>query len=88
MVATIEQIAKAGSNWSIEVTPAGAGKIESFGDALAPSTDVNVTFLPGSDPADTARAAARLRDEGMHPIPHIAARSIHDKAQLDSILKS
>ena len=82
MVATIEQIAKAGSNWSIEVTPAGAGKIESFGDALAPSTDVNVTFLPGSDPADTARVAARLRDEGMHPIPHIAARSIHDKAQL------
>ena len=24
----------------------------------------------------------------MHPIPHIAARSIHDKAQLDSILKA
>ena len=88
MVATIEQIAKAGSNWSIEVTPAGAGKIESFGDALAPSTDVNVTFLPGSDPADTAKVAARLRDEGMHPIPHIAARSIHDKSQLDSILKA
>ena len=88
MVATIEQIAKAGSNWSIEVTPAGAGKIESFGDALAPRTDVNVTFLPGSDPADTAKVAARLRDEGMHPIPHIAARSIHDKSQLDSILKA
>ena len=88
MVATIEQIAKAGSNWSIEVTPAGAGKVESFGDALAPGTDVNVTFLPGSDPADTAKVAARLRDEGMHPIPHIAARSIHDKAQLDSILKA
>ena len=88
MVATIEQIAKAGSNWSIEVTPAGAGKVESFGDALAPGTDVNVTFLPGSDPADTAKVAARLRDEGMHPIPHIAARSIHDKSQLDSILKA
>ena len=88
MAATIEQIAKAGSNWSIEVTPAGAGKVESFGDALAPGTDVNVTFLPGSDPADTAQVAARLRDEGMHPIPHIAARSIHDKAQLDSILKA
>ena len=88
MAATIEQIAKAGQNWSIEVTPAGAAKVESFGDALAPGTDVNVTFLPGSDPADTARVAARLRDEGMHPIPHIAARSIHDKAQLQTILKS
>jgi len=88
MSATIEQIAKAGANWSIEVTPAGAGKVESFGDALAPGTDVNVTFLPGSDPSDTAKVAARLRDEGMHPIPHIAARSIHDKAQLESILKA
>lgn len=88
MVATREQIARAGANWSIEVTPAGATKVESFGDALAAGTDVNVTFLPGSDPADTAKVAARLRDEGMHPIPHIAARSIHDKAQLDSILKA
>ena len=88
MVATIEQIAKAGANWSIEVTPAGAGKVESFGDALAPGTDVNVTFLPGSDPADTAKVAARLRDEGMHPIPHIAARSIQDTAQLDAMLKA
>ena len=26
MTATIEQIAKAGANWSIEVTPAGADK--------------------------------------------------------------
>ena len=88
MAAPIEQLAKAGQNWSIEVTPAGAGKVESFGEALAPGTDVNVTFLPGSDPADTARVAARLRDEGMHPIPHIAARSIHDKAQLQTILKA
>lgn len=88
MAATIEQIAKAGANWSIEVTPAGATKVESFGDALAPGTDVNVTFLPGSDPADTAKVAARLRDEGMHPIPHIAARSIKDKDQLKGILKA
>ena len=88
MAATIEQIAKAGANWSIEVTPAGATKVESFGDALAPGTDVNVTFMPGSDPADTAKVAARLRDEGMHPIPHIAARSIKDKDQLKGILKA
>ena len=88
MAATIEQIAKAGANWSIEVTPAGATKVESFGDALTPGTDVNVTFLPGSDPADTAKVAARLRDEGMHPIPHIAARSIKDKDQLKGILKA
>ena len=88
MAVTIEQIAKAGANWSIEVTPAGAGKVESFADVLAQGTDVNVTFLPGSDPADTAAVVARLADEGMHPVPHIAARSIKDKAQLEDMLKS
>ena len=88
MAVTIEQIAKAGANWSIEVTPAGASKVESFADVLAQGTDVNVTFLPGSDPADTAAVVARLADEGMHPVPHIAARSIKDKAQLEDMLKS
>ena len=82
MAASIDQIAKAGANWSIEVTPAGAGKVESFADALAEGTDVNVTFLPGSDPADTALVAARLRDEGMHPIPHIAAVLLKIKRSL------
>ena len=52
MEATIEQIRQAAEDWSIEVTPTGATKIESFRDCLAPGTTVNVTFLPGSDPMD------------------------------------
>lgn len=83
---TIEQIAKAGGDWSIEVTPPGAAKIDSFADVLAENTTVNVTFLPGTDPADTADVAVRLRDEGMNPVPHIAARSLQSKSQLDGVL--
>ena len=73
MQVTIEQIQKAATLWSIEVTPAGANKINSFADCLDPGTTVNVTFLPGSDPMDTVAVAERLHNEGMNPVPHLAA---------------
>jgi methylenetetrahydrofolate reductase (NADPH) len=87
MSVSVEAIAKAGANWSIEVTPTGATKIDSFAALLAENTSVNVTFLPGTDPIDTIAVAKRLSDEGMNAIPHIAARSLSDKDQLDGLLK-
>jgi len=48
---------------------------------------VNVTFLPGSDPLDTIATAKRLADDGMNAVPHIAARSLQNKEQLDDLLK-
>ena len=87
MPVTIEDIAKSASDWSIEVTPAGAAKIESFADILEEGTTVNVTFLPGSNPLDTIATAKRLADDGMNAVPHIAARSLQNKEQLDDLLK-
>ncbi len=87
MPVTIEDIAKSASDWSIEVTPAGATKIESFTGILDEGTTVNVTFLPGSDPLDTIATAKRLADDGMNAVPHIAARSLQNKEQLDDLLK-
>lgn len=88
MAATIEQIQAAASDWSIEVTPTGATKIDSFADCLAPGTTVNVTFLPGSDPMDTVAVAQRLHNDGMNPVPHLAARSLKDTDQLDALLSA
>ena len=87
MSVTIEDIARSAANWSIEVTPIGATKIDSFAEVLAENTTVNVTFLPGSDPLDTIAISKRLADEGMNAVPHIAARSLQDRAQLDDLLK-
>jgi len=87
MAVSREQIARAGAGWSIEVTPAGAAKIPSFSDCLAEGTTVNVTFLPGTDPLDTIATARRLKDEGMNPVPHIAARSLAGKEQLNDLLR-
>ena len=83
MSLTIDTLSSAAANWSIEVTPAGASKVQSFSDILAPKTAVNVTFLPGSDPQDTYFVAKRLHDEGMKPIPHIAARSVKNIKHLE-----
>ena len=73
--------------FTTEVTPGSAAKIERFSDHLRPGTTVYVTFLPGSDFADTVRVATRLRDEGFEPVPHIAARSMPDRAFLEENLK-
>ncbi|MGB1106816.1 MAG: methylenetetrahydrofolate reductase [Candidatus Puniceispirillaceae bacterium] len=86
MTASIETIRSAATDWSIEVTPTGATKIESFRDCLAPGTTVNVTFLPGSDPRDTIAVAERLHNDGMRPVPHLAARSLQNADQLDELL--
>ena len=88
MKASIQQIQTAAEGWSIEVTPAGATKIESFAACLSPGTTVNVTFLPGSDPMETVAVAKRLHNEGMNAVPHLAARSLKDSDQIDTLLAS
>ena len=86
MATAIEQIQAAAANWSIEVTPTGATKIESFRDCLNEATTVNVTFLPGTDPADTIAVCERLHNDGMKPVPHLAARSLRNADQLGELL--
>lgn len=86
MAATKEQIVSLLSEYSVEVTPASAAKVDDFSAHLAPGTSVNVTFLSGSDIADTIAICARLRREGFNPVPHIAARSLENTAHLERYL--
>jgi methylenetetrahydrofolate reductase (NADPH) len=86
MTASIQQIQKAVEGWSIEVTPVGATKIDTFAACLSPGTTVNVTFLPGSDPLETVAVAKRLHNEGMNAVPHLAARSLKDADQIGELL--
>ncbi|NQW09134.1 MAG: methylenetetrahydrofolate reductase [Alphaproteobacteria bacterium] len=74
------------ADFSVETTPASSAKVASFASHLTRGTTVNVTMLAGSDPLDTVAVAKRLRDEGFEPVPHVAARSITDRAALDNYL--
>ncbi|RDD60935.1 metFprotein [Ferruginivarius sediminum] len=81
-----QQIVDFVSDYSIETTPGSAAKTPDYREHLHEGTKVAVTFLPGSDYRDTVATAKRLREEGMEPAPHIAARSLKDKAQLEDYL--
>ena len=73
---------------TIEETPGGAKKIPDFNAILRGGTTVYVTFLPGSDFADTVQTVRRLKEEGFNPVPHFAARSIPSAKFLEENLKS
>jgi len=82
-----QQILDFVAGFTIETTPGSALKIPDYRDYLRPGTSVSVTFLPGSDFADTVTTAKRLKDEGFKPAPHFAARSIASRAALEANLK-
>lgn len=74
------------TGFTAETTPGSAAKIADYREHLRPGTIVYITFLPGSDFNDTVAVAKRLREEGLEPVPHFAARSIPNKAFLDDNL--
>ncbi|MEO1193032.1 MAG: methylenetetrahydrofolate reductase [Pseudomonadota bacterium] len=82
-----QQIIDLMQGFTIETTPGSAAKIADYREHLRPGTMVAVTFLPGSDFADTVKVAKRLRDEGFEPAPHFAARSIASKLDFESNLE-
>ncbi|MDG0969050.1 MAG: methylenetetrahydrofolate reductase [Porticoccaceae bacterium] len=71
---------------TLEVTPGGAAKVADFGPILRPGCTVYVTFLPGSDFAETLTTVRRLKSDGYNPVPHFAARSIVSSAILEENL--
>ena len=74
------------AGFSVETTPGAAAKIGNYREHLFPGTTVYITFLPGSDLAETIALARRLRAEGFNPVPHLAARSLPDRATLEDSL--
>ena len=85
---TRRQIVDLMQDFTVETTPGSAAKIADYRDHLRPGGRVAVTFLPGSDFADTVATAKRLREEGFEPMPHFAARSIPSRAALEDYLKT
>ena len=81
-----ESIVTLARDFTIETTPRSAEKVEDFRQHLRPDTTVMVTFLPGSDFADTVATCKRLKKEGMRPAPHFAARSITSEKVLADYL--
>ena len=87
MQKTRQEIVDFVADFTVETTPGSAAKIASYRDYLTEGTKVAVTFLPGSDFAETIATAKRLKSEGLEPLPHIAARSVPSRADLEGYLE-
>ncbi len=74
------------TGFSLEVMPRTAAKIEDFRALLPLGTRVYVAHLDGTPAADMIATCRRLVDEGFRPMPHIPARGVISRADLDARL--
>jgi methylenetetrahydrofolate reductase (NADPH) len=70
---------------SVEITSRGR-QIEELRDAFPPGRDVTITFLPGDDLRSTITTAVAVRRAGFNPVPHLAARGIASRRELEDFL--
>ena len=71
------------SDYSIEVVPNSAAKIESFSDLLPQNTRVYIAHLEKEDIRTMVSTAKRLSDEGFTVMPHFPARIIKNQSVLN-----
>lgn len=74
------------SNWSIEVMPRTAAKIDDFRSILPKGTRVYIAQVDGTPLEDMVATAKRLNAEGFPVMPHIPARSIASLNVLEDLL--
>jgi methylenetetrahydrofolate reductase (NADPH) len=74
------------SPFSVEITPREASTLPPMPEVLAPGTAVYLTFLPHRPWEETVAVARAVREAGMRPVPHLAARAVPDHAALRRML--
>jgi methylenetetrahydrofolate reductase (NADPH) len=72
--------------YSTEVIPRDRRCIEAAGELLAPGSEVFIAAVPGETQDEMVAAAVRLRELGLVPVPHVAARSLANLADADRLL--
>ena len=70
-------------NFSIEVMPSTAAKIESFKDILPINTRIYIAHIEGVPIEEMIQTAKRLQSEGFSVMPHFPARIIKNKSTLE-----
>lgn len=72
------------NNWSIEVMPRTAAKVESFRALLPAGTRVYIAHIAGTPFEDMLATARRLTEEGFPVMPHLPARIIPEVTTLET----
>ena len=75
------------TNYSIEVTPNAAVKIDNFAEVLPKNTRIYIAHIEGTPFEDMIKTAKKINDEGFIPMPHFPARIIKNKSTLKDNLE-
>lgn len=73
-------------DFSIEATSHDADKLDSFAEVVKPGTCVYVAHLPGVPLQEIVELAGRIQERGWRAVPHIVARKLETRAQLEQAL--
>ena len=76
------------TDFSIEVMPRTASKIESFKEILPKNTRVYIAHIQGVPIEEMVQTAKRISNEGFNVMPHFPARIIKDKSTLEQWIKN
>jgi len=74
------------ARFSVEITPREAPSLPPLADVLPTGTAVYLTFLPNTPWEQTVATARAVREAGMRPVPHLAARAVPDRPALRRML--
>jgi methylenetetrahydrofolate reductase (NADPH) len=74
------------SDFSLEMTGKDVPGLEEARHAIPAGTKINVTFLGNEDLDMRVAAAKAVQDNGFVPVPHISARRLRSRAQLEEFL--
>ncbi len=74
--------------FSLEATRPTADEIARLADTVPAGTMIYLTAVPNQSAAELSEAAARLRQAGLEPVAHIAARRLTSLDELHGLLKA
>ncbi|MFD0021236.1 methylenetetrahydrofolate reductase [Streptomyces sp. NPDC058382] len=73
-------------DFSLEMTGRDVPRLEEARDGIPAGTRINVTFLGHEDRATRLAAARAVRRYGYTPVPHISARRLRSRRELEELL--
>jgi methylenetetrahydrofolate reductase (NADH) len=81
-----DQIVDYVRDYSIEITPHDSGRLDEIKAVLKPGTAVYVAHPPGVPITDIVQLAGRVQKLGLRAVPHIIARKLESRGQLEEAL--
>ena len=82
----IAAIADFTRGFSVEATRPSADDVAALAAIVAPGTHVYISAVAHRPLAEIVDAAARLRQAGLEPVPHLAVRNFADARELEAFL--